>query len=166
MAGREGLFYDTVQRVPFIVMDPSGEADATRGQALDHMVESVDLVPTVLRALDAPGRHRLEGRELQEVLHGLPDGQPWRDCVYSGWTTASARPACCAARRRAMPAWSLRTDRWRYVYWLDEPEQLYDLRADPEEFQDLGTSAAYAEVRGALPAVCWNGCCAAAPAPR
>ena len=36
------------------------------------------------------------------------------------------------------------------MYWLDEPEQLYDLQADPEEFQDLGTSAAHAGVRGAL----------------
>ena len=150
--GEKELFYDTVQRVPFIVMDPSGEADATRGQALDHMVESVDLVPTVLRALDAPRPHRLEGRELQEVLHGLPDGQPWRDCVYSelDYSFRQARLLRGKTPRNAR-AWSLRTDRWRYVYWLDEPEQLYDLRADPEEFQDLGTSAAYAEVRGALP---------------
>ena len=150
--GEKELFYDTVQRVPFIVMDPSGEADATRGQALDHMVESVDLVPTVLRALDAPRpAHRLEGRELQEVLHGLPDGQPWRDCVYSelDYSFRQARLLRGKTPRNAR-AWSLRTDRWRYVYWLDEPEQLYDLQADPEEFQDLGTSAAYAEVRGAL----------------
>ena len=150
--GEKELFYDTVQRVPFIVMDPSGEADATRGQALDHMVESVDLVPTVLRALDAPRpAHRLEGRELQEVLHGLPDGQPWRDCVYSelDYSFRQARLLRGKTPRNAR-AWSLRTDRWRYVYWLDEPEQLYDLRADPEEFQDLGTSAAHAEVRGAL----------------
>lgn len=44
-------------------------------------------------------------------------------------------------------AWSVRTDRWRYVYWLDEPEQLYDLHADPGEFQDLGTSREHAAVR-------------------
>lgn len=150
--GEKELFYDTVQRVPFIVMDPSGEADATRGQALNHMVESVDLVPTVLRALDAPRpAHRLEGRELQDVLHGLPAGQPWRDCVYSelDYSFRQARLLRGKTPRNAR-AWSLRTDRWRYVYWLDEPEQLYDLQADPEEFQDLGTSAAHAGVRGAL----------------
>jgi hypothetical protein len=44
-------------------------------------------------------------------------------------------------------AWSLRSDRWRYVYWLDEPEQLYDLHADPEQFNDLGRSADHEHIR-------------------
>jgi arylsulfatase A-like enzyme len=48
----------------------------------------------------------------------------------------------------------LRTDRWRYVYWLDEPEQLFDLRADPNEYVDLGceasTEALRADMRGRL----------------
>src|SRR3546814_18794813 len=44
-------------------------------------------------------------------------------------------------------AWSVRTDRWRYVYWMDEAEQLYDLHADPDQFQDLGQDPAYASTR-------------------
>ena len=144
--GEKELFYDTVQRVPFIVMDPSGEADATRGQALDHMV-SVDLVPTVLRALDAPGRRT-----------GWKDAS-CRKCCMACRTASPGATACIRAGLQLPPGRLLRGKtpracpalrRWRYVYWLDEPEQLYDLQADPEEFQDLGTSAAYAEVRGAL----------------
>ena len=149
--GEKELFYDTVQRVPFIVMDPSGEADATRGQALDHMVESVDLVPTVLRALDAPagapaGRTRAAGSA------AWPAGRPAlaRLRVFGAGLQLPPGRLLRGKTPRNARAWSLRTDRWRYVYWLDEPEQLYDLQADPEEFQDLGTSAAYAEVRGAL----------------
>ncbi len=150
--GEKELFYDTVQRVPFIVMDPSAAADATRGRALDDMVESVDLAPTVLRALDAPRPwHRLEGRELQDLLHGGAQPQGWRDCVFSelDYSFRQARLARGKTPRNAR-AWSVRTDRWRYVYWLDEPEQLYDLHADPEEFQDLGASSAHAGVRDEL----------------
>ncbi|MBC9907897.1 sulfatase-like hydrolase/transferase [Achromobacter xylosoxidans] len=150
--GEKELFYDTVQRVPFIVMDPSAAADATRGRALDDMVESVDLAPTVLRALGKSGPgHRLEGRELQALLHGRDAATPWRDCVYSelDYSFRQARLLCGKTPQNAR-AWSVRTDRWRYVYWLDEREQLFDLHADPEEFQDLGASSAHAQTRQAL----------------
>jgi hypothetical protein len=53
------------------------------------------------------------------------------------WRSGVPRPA---------RAWSVRTDRWRYVHWLDEPGQRVDLHADPDEFQDLGTSCAHAGV--------------------
>ena len=150
--GEKELFYDTVQRVPFIVMDPTAAADATRGRALDDMVESVDLAPTVLRALGKSGPgHRLEGRELQALLHGRDAATPWRDCVYSelDYSFRQARLLCGKTPQNAR-AWSVRTDRWRYVYWLDEREQLFDLHADPEEFQDLGASSAHAQTRQAL----------------
>ena len=47
-------------------------------------------------------------------------------------------------------AFSLRTARWRYVYWLDESEQLFDLDADPQEFEDLGRDAGSEGTREAL----------------
>ena len=92
--GEKELFYDTVQRVPFIVMDPSGEADATRGQALDHMVESVDLVPTVLRALDAPGRRTgWKDASCRKCCMACRTASPGATACIRSWTTASARPA-------------------------------------------------------------------------
>ena len=47
-------------------------------------------------------------------------------------------------------AWSIRTARWRYVYWLDQPEQLYDLQSDPQEYTDLGREASHVATREAL----------------
>jgi arylsulfatase A-like enzyme len=35
-------------------------------------------------------------------------------------------------------AWMVRTADWKYAHWLDLPPQLFDLRADPDEFHDLG----------------------------
>jgi len=32
----------------------------------------------------------------------------------------------------------VRTDRWKYVHWQDFRPQLFDLAADPDEFDDLG----------------------------
>jgi arylsulfatase A-like enzyme len=149
--GEKELFYDTVQKVPMIVVDPRREADATRGTVEQRVVESVDIVPTVLEALGlgAPS-HRLEGASLLPLLHGRPVAG-WRTSTYSE-LDYSYRHARLALRKdvHQCRAFSHRDERWRYVYWLDEPEQLYDLHADPDEMHDLGRDASTAAVREAM----------------
>ena len=155
--GEKELFYDTVQRVPFIVVDPRREADATRGTVEPRFVECVDVVPTILDALDidpAPYRHRIEGRSLQPLLHGQlesPESAPWRDFVFSELDYSFRQARLLLGKDvHQCRAFSLRDARWRYVHWLDEPEQLFDLQADPQEFNDLGRDASTAAVRVAL----------------
>jgi arylsulfatase A-like enzyme len=41
----------------------------------------------------------------------------------------------------------VRTDRWKYVHWQDFRPQLFDLAADPDEFDDLGYDTAHEAVR-------------------
>jgi arylsulfatase A-like enzyme len=145
--GEKELFYDTVQRVPFIVADPRREADGTRGTVDDRFVECVDVVPTILDTLGLPiPAHRIEGRSLVPLLHGA--APPWRDLVYSelDYGFRAARLTLGRTPQQAR-AFSLRTRSHRYVNWLDLPEQLYDLRSDPEQFQDLGREASSEAVR-------------------
>lgn len=149
--GEKELFHDTVQKLPFIVVDPRRRADATRGHTEHRFVESVDVVPTILDALGLPApTHRIEGRSLLPLLHGDAPAD-WRDCAYSE-LDYSWRQARLALGRRVdrCRAFSLRCERWRYVYWLDAPEQLFDLQADPDEFHDLGRSPATADARAAM----------------
>jgi arylsulfatase A-like enzyme len=149
--GEKELFHDTVQKVPFIVADPRPAADATRGTVEQRFVESVDVAPTILETLGLPlPTHRLEGRSLQPLLHGAAPAD-WRDFAYSELDYAFRE----ARRLLGKPvdrcrAFSLRTERWRYVHWLDEPEQLYDLQADPQEFHDLGRELGTADLRALL----------------
>lgn len=145
--GEKELFYDTVQRVPFIVVDPSTQADATRGTEDARFVECVDVVPTVLDALSIPiPAHRIEGRSLLPLIRG--DRPQWRDMVV-GELDFSFK----GVRRQLNLAvdecrgWSLRDGKWRYVYWQSAPEQLYDLDADPDQFVDLGRSPTHETVR-------------------
>ncbi len=194
--GEKELFYDAVQRVPMIVVDPTAAADATRGTVDARFVESVDVLPTILAAFDIESpRHRVEGRSLLPLLHAsrpLPLGEgwgrggafephaaipssdsglqagmrtagegrraaadpaaaPWRDAVYCelDWSFKQARIALGMDVQQCR-AWCIRTARWRYVYWLDPPEQLYDLQADPQEFVDLGCDASHAATREQL----------------
>ncbi|UUX94813.1 sulfatase-like hydrolase/transferase [Aquabacterium sp. J223] len=149
--GEKELFYDTVQKVPFVVVDPRPEADTTRGRVDERFVEAVDVVPTLLDALglQVPS-HRVEGRSLLPLLHGGPvDG--WREAVYSelDYSFKAARRLLGKPPQEAR-AFSLRDARWRYVHWLGAPEQLFDLQADPQEFQDLGRDPGHAAVREAM----------------
>jgi len=149
--GEKELFHDTVQRVPFIVVDPRRAADATRGTVEPRFVEGVDVVPTVLDTLGiAAPTHRLEGRSLLPLLHGQPAGD-WRGFAYSelDYSYRQARLTLGKTVQQCR-AFSLRSERWRYVYWLDEPEQLFDLQADPDEFNDLGRDPSTAAVRAGL----------------
>lgn len=149
--GEKELFYDTVQKVPFIVVDPRSQADATRGSVDHRMVESVDVVPTVLDALgiESPS-HLLEGHSLLPLLHG-EKASAWRDFSYSeldySWRQARLTLGKGVHECRGF---SLRTEEWRYVWWLGEREQLWHLPSDPDQFQDLGADASTQSVRSTL----------------
>ncbi len=149
--GEKEMFYDTVQKVPFIVADPRREADATRGHTEARFVESVDLVPTVLDTLGiAPPTHRLEGRSLLPLLHGQAPAD-WRSFTYSELDYSYRQARLTLGKNvHECRGYSLRDARWRYVYWLGEREQLFDLQADPECFQDLGADAGSQGVRAGL----------------
>ena len=149
--GEKELFHDCIQRVPFLLYDPSPEADATRGSTDDRFVEAIDCVPTILDALCLePQPHVLEGRSLLPLTRGVATG--WRSNVISelDWTFRGAR------RRLGLPtgqhrAFMIRDTRWKYIHWTSGmPPQLYDLAADPDEFHDLGTNPALEGVRASM----------------
>jgi len=148
--GEKELFYDTIQKVPLIIADPRPSADGTRGKEDARFVESVDVLPTILDTLGIPFPScRIEGRSLVPLLEGATP--PWRDFTYSE-LDYSFRPARLLLKKTPQQAraYSLRTLRWRYVYWLDEPDQLYDLEADPDQMHDLGRDATHEGVRTQL----------------
>ncbi|MDO9709784.1 sulfatase-like hydrolase/transferase [Paracraurococcus lichenis] len=150
--GEKELFHDCVQKVPFLVYDPSPAADATRGTEDPRLVEAIDCVPTILEALGCdPARHVVEGRSLLPALRGEA-GEDWRDFAVSelDWTFRGARRRQGHAVGQHM-AWMVRTDRWKYVHWTGGYRpQLFDLHGDPEEFHDLGADGTLAGVREAM----------------
>lgn len=148
--GEKELFFDCVQRIPFIVADPRVQADTTRGSTDSRFVECVDTVPTILDALGLPiPGHLVEGRSLIPLLHG--ESPEWRSFAYSelDYSFKGARKLLGRTPQEAR-AFSLRTASHRYVYWLDLPEQLFDLRSDPNELIDLGREASTEATRREL----------------
>jgi arylsulfatase A-like enzyme len=149
--GEKELFYDTVQRVPLIVYDPTTDADATRGKVELRMVSAVDIAPTILESLGLPGfEQRIEGRSLLPLLRSQAvDG--WRDFVVSelDYSFRQARRTLKRATGQCR-AWMVREARWKYVHWEGFRPQLFDLESDPSEYFDLGADTSLCGVRDRL----------------
>jgi arylsulfatase A-like enzyme len=149
--GEKELFHEEVVRVPLIIVDPDAAADATRGHGETRLVETLDLVPTFIEAVGgtAPG-HLLDGRSLLALTRGT-DAPAWRDACFSeidyDFRRARLELGLGPGEGRAF---MVRTARWKYVHYVGFREQLFDLDADPDEFDDLGDDAASASVRAEM----------------
>ena len=149
--GEKDLYHDETVHIPLIIADPRGSSNATRGTAIDALVESIDLAPTfVTLAGGTPLPERLEGRSLTPLLEG-ETLQDWRDAVFADGCFAlrSARLALDLAPHEAR-AFMIRTARWKYVHFEKHPPQLFDLESDPLELKDLGRDPGHEDARADL----------------
>ncbi|HEU0193353.1 MAG TPA: choline-sulfatase, partial [Gaiellales bacterium] len=131
MLGERGLwykmsFFEGSARVPLIVRGPGIEA-----RRVPAPVSQLDLAVTLAEIADADPRG-LGGSGLGGVLGG---GEEPDRPVFAEYL-AEAVPA---------PAFMIRRGRFKYVACGDDPEQLYDLDADPLERENLAAAAGRAE---------------------
>ena len=130
-------FYDCMMRVPLIIRWPGKYKAGLRSDAL---VEMVDLAPTLLDAAGVPIPSGVQGRSLTSVLTGQTPGH--RDSVYSEHFDSSFLydPPPMAA--------CVRTERHKLSYYHNlATGELYDLKKDPGEAQNLWTSPAAKDIR-------------------
>jgi arylsulfatase A-like enzyme len=147
--GEKDLFHEESVRIPLIVRDPDAAADATRGQRETRLVEAIDLLPTFYEMLGGsePINHRVEGRSLVPLLRG-GDADGWRDAVFSEMDYAFREPRLYLdLPPDAARIFMVRTDDWKYVIYEGFEPQLFDLKADPDEFVDLGAGPDHEDVR-------------------
>ncbi|MEC7761840.1 MAG: alkaline phosphatase family protein [Pseudomonadota bacterium] len=151
--GEKDLFHDVSVRVPLIVYDPRAEADATRGQVCDELVEYIDLAPTFQEFFGGPPLpHILEGRSLMPLLHAQPGTKPgWRRYAISeyDYSTRHARLALDVAPEDARMIMVCDKD-WKYVHAEGFRPMLFDLVNDPDELEDLGDHPDHAATRARL----------------
>ena len=150
--GEKDLYHDPSIRIPLIISDPSPEADTTRGLVQDHLVESIDLVPTFVESAGGllSVRH-LEGRSLLPLLHDSNPTLPWREFAISEIDFGSRGPR---QRLEMHPydcrAWIIRTPAWKYVLHQKFRPQLFNLADDPDEIIDLGPDPSLSHIREQL----------------
>lgn len=118
--------FDLALRTPLVIRAPGG----ARGAATDAIVESLDLVPTVLDLTGIAPPAGAGGVSLTPLLDDPV--APSKGFAVSQWTSAiSLDPGPWFGE-------SLRTGRWLYTEWRDRDgslhaRMLYDHDADPDE---------------------------------
>ena len=125
-----GLFaYESTLHVPLIIaeIEPGASARATRGVVVNEPVRHIDLVPTVLEALQAPRDATLPGAPLASVIRGATDDRPGYFEAMTGNVTRGWAP--------------LRGVVSGLDKYIDLPiRERYDLGQDPHELHNLAES--------------------------
>ena len=129
--------YEESIRVPLIVRDPRMPA-AKRGTVNGDFVLNVDIAPTLLAAAGVAAPARMQGRDWAPLY--LAAKKPvWRqEFFYEHATIRNTDfiPASEALVQRA----------FKYIYWPDfKYEELFDLRRDPHETNNLARSPSQAQ---------------------
>jgi arylsulfatase A-like enzyme len=155
--GEKDLFHDQSAKIPLIVIDPSREADATRGTVSDALVEAIDLAPTFVDYFGAtPANHILEGRSLMPLLHGRQPAD-WRKVIFSEYDYSMQD----VRLKLNQPIEQCRLfmvydGRWKYIHASGFRPMLYDLESDPQEFSDRGDDPACTEIIARLQAALFD----------
>ena len=130
--------YEQALHIPLII---SGAPIKSKNRKTDALVESVDVLPTLLDICGLPILDYLEGTSMVPVLEN-PEIE-WKKAAFSRQPIGSLSE---------MYGSSIRTDRYRYVEWkvVDTGEikaqELYDYEMDHREVYNLVNLPEYKEV--------------------
>lgn len=121
--------YEEALRVPLLVRDPRVPV-ARRGTTRDQLVLNIDVAPTLVAAAGLRPPAVMQGRDIAP-LYLRRRAPAWRDEFFY------EHPTITSAARIPTSHAVVRRD-WKYVEWPEHGyRQLFDLRTDPSELQNL-----------------------------
>ena len=131
-------FFEGLSRVPLIFCWPGTIQSGIRSDAL---VELTDIVPTILEIAGLPVPEGMHGKSLLPMLLGDAPPERHRDHVRCEYFDAVDMPDHTYASM-------FRDDRWKLVVYHGKGVgELYDLKNDPGEFENLWDVPAAQEVK-------------------
>ena len=136
---RKHTQFEESTRVPLIVRVP-GEQQP--GSSTIGLVELVDLYPTLLDLAGLPAKEGLEGTSLGPLLED--PSREWKEAIFS------------EARRNGAYGRTVRTAQYRFSEFTplegdaEKEYELYDLKHDPKEYNNLADDPKHREWRESL----------------
>ena len=121
--------FEEATRVPFIVSVPWMKNQ--HGKATAHITELIDLYPTLAELSGLTPPRRLQGQSMLPLLKN-PKSDDWKKELAFTISRSGGE--------------SIRTPQWRFTQW-DHGKggmELYDLKNDPDEFDNLAQDSKHA----------------------
>ncbi len=138
----KSALWEQTTRTPLIFYMPDGANKTTfstsaQGKICSSPVSLVDLYPTLLDLCGLPENKQLDGRSFAPLVK-----DPGADWPYPAVITHSPHwyGPCHAVRSRA----------FHYIHYSDGGEELYDVRADPLQRENLAADARFAGTKAEL----------------
>jgi len=131
------FMYEHSLRMPLLVRYP-GVVPA--GTVNDEIVVNADFGPTFLALAGLSVPEDMQGRSMKPVLEGRTP-RDWRESMYYHYYEY---PAVHSVRRH----YGLRTKRYKLIHFYHHMEQweLFDLKKDPDELNNVYADPAYADI--------------------
>lgn len=108
------------------------------GATVDAMVTNLDIAPTFLELAGIQPPRPMQGLSMVPFLKGEQPGTWRKDWLYEYYEYPGPH--------NVPKNWGVRTDRYKFIHYYEAPEEfeMYDLREDPGELQNLYGDARHA----------------------
>jgi arylsulfatase A-like enzyme len=131
---RKFALWENVARVVLMISVPEGiaalPAGTPAGARSERVTSLLDIYPTLVQLAGLPEKEGLDGHSLVPLLE-----DPRAVWEYPAITTYD------------YSEFSVRTERWRYIRYIDGSEELYDHSEDPEEWVNLAGDPGYNQIK-------------------
>ncbi len=147
----KNVFFESSIRVPLMLKLPG----KIRPSDQHNLVETIDVMPTLLELCGLPIPGDCHGRSLTSLIANQLGKYSPRDAIFSeniipevitsGSLDFEFVPGQGIKGIRHPDAKMVRTERWKYNYYPEGFAELYDLKNDPHEQQNLADDPQYAK---------------------
>lgn len=120
----KNYFYDESSRVPFLIAGPGVKKGVVDKQ--HFIAASTDLIPTFCDYANVQIPESIHGKSIRKIAEGK-NHEDWREYVVS----------------ENLLGRMFRTDGFKYIYYKNGYEVLYDMKNDPGEMINLGIFPEY-----------------------
>lgn len=133
--------YEECIQIPLALYHP-GQDYTARNE--EKFALNIDLAPTLLDLANIPIPNGLDGTSLEPLLAN-PETD-WRDHVFIEHYKDGEADDPSGLSTRIPTYWAIRTDKWKYVEYINGDRELYDMVNDRYELENLASRPEYAEL--------------------
>lgn len=135
------LMYEPSIRVPMLLRYPGG---VKPGTTRDEMVLNLDMAPTLLDIAGLKATSEMQGKSMLPLAEGKSNVEWRQDWLYEYYEYPGFE--------NVRPCRGVRTQRYKLIHFFIDPQEfeLYDLKVDPEETDNLYGKPGYEDLTAHL----------------